>query len=101
MNELPKSVRDELARQQHAGSSHPDTDLLTAFSEGTATASERATIEQHDQGVRGFVIDALTPETSSSTHYFWGMARNFDIRDAGFTARFQHIHPPPTTTSSR
>ena len=22
-------------------------------------------------------------------HYFWGMARSFDIEDAGFTARFK------------
>lgn len=46
MNELPKSVRDELARQQAAGT-HPDPDLLTAYSEGTATPSEREQIEQH------------------------------------------------------
>jgi vanillate O-demethylase monooxygenase subunit len=40
--------------------------------------------------VRGFVIDALTPETGTTSHYFWGMARNFDIGDAGFTARFKN-----------
>ena len=48
-----------------------------------------ATVENHDQGVRGFVIDAITPESETSTHYFWGMARNFDVEDAGFTARFK------------
>jgi vanillate O-demethylase monooxygenase subunit len=47
------------------------------------------TPEHHDQGVRGFVIDALTPETETSSHYFWGMARNFDLSDTGFTARFK------------
>jgi hypothetical protein len=46
VNELPKSVRDELARQQHAGA-HPDPDLLTAFAEGTDTAAERAKVEEH------------------------------------------------------
>jgi len=46
VNELPKSVRDELARQQASGT-HPDADLLTAYSEGTATPSERESIEQH------------------------------------------------------
>jgi phenylpropionate dioxygenase-like ring-hydroxylating dioxygenase large terminal subunit len=56
---------------------------------GVAPAGAGATIERHDQGVRGFVIDALTPETSNSCHYFWGMARNFDINDPGFTARFK------------
>jgi hypothetical protein len=46
VNELPKSVRDELARQQQA-ETHPDADLLTAYSEGTATLAERSQIEQH------------------------------------------------------
>ncbi|MCJ2180974.1 hypothetical protein [Novosphingobium album (ex Hu et al. 2023)] len=35
------------------------------------------------------VIDFMTPESSTSHHYFWGMARNFDIDDAGFTSRFK------------
>jgi vanillate O-demethylase monooxygenase subunit len=39
--------------------------------------------------VRGFVIDAMTPEGETSTHYFWGMARNFDIDDAGVTGRIK------------
>ena len=56
---------------------------------GVAPVSAGATPAQHDQGVRGFVIDAMTPESETSTHYFWGMARNFDIDDAGFTARFK------------
>jgi vanillate O-demethylase monooxygenase subunit len=31
----------------------------------------------------------MTPESGATSHYFWGMARNFDIDDAGFTARFK------------
>ena len=56
---------------------------------GVAPVGAGATVEEHDQGVRGFVIDAMTPESETTTHYFWGMARNFDIDDAGFTARFK------------
>ncbi|GIL41599.1 aromatic ring-hydroxylating dioxygenase subunit alpha [Roseiterribacter gracilis] len=56
---------------------------------GVAPVEAGATVENHDQGVRGFVIDALTPESATTSHYFWGMARNFDIDDAGFTARFK------------
>ena len=57
---------------------------------GVAPADAGATIEAHDQGVRGFVIDAITPESETTSHYFWGMARNFDVEDMGFTARFKH-----------
>jgi vanillate O-demethylase monooxygenase subunit len=56
---------------------------------GVAPVSAGATVENHDQGVRGFVIDAMTPESDASSHYFWGMARNFDIDDAGFSERFK------------
>lgn len=56
---------------------------------GVAPVGSGATPAQHDQGVRGFVIDALTPESETGSHYFWGMARNFDIEDTGFTARFK------------
>ena len=56
---------------------------------GVAPVGAGATLDRHDQGVRGFVIDVATPETESTMHYFWGMARSFDIEDAGFTARFK------------
>lgn len=56
---------------------------------GVAPVAAGATPERHDQGVRGMVVDAITPETETSCHYFWGMARNFDIADTGFTARFK------------
>jgi vanillate O-demethylase monooxygenase subunit len=56
---------------------------------GVAPVEAGATVESHDQGVRGMVIDALTPETETTCHYFWGMARNFDVGDAGFTSRFK------------
>ncbi|MFD1612290.1 Rieske 2Fe-2S domain-containing protein [Sphingomonas tabacisoli] len=56
---------------------------------GVAPVGAGATIEEHDQGVRGFVIDSMTPESETSMHYFWGMARNFDLADTGFGKRFK------------
>jgi vanillate O-demethylase monooxygenase subunit len=56
---------------------------------GVAPVEAGATIEKHDQGVRGFVIDVMTPESETTSHYFWGMARDFAIDDPGFTARFK------------
>ena len=60
---------------------------------GVAPVGNGATVDAHESvtcgGVRGFVIDSMTPETETSCHYFWGMARDFDADDAGFTARFK------------
>lgn len=56
---------------------------------GVSPVAAGDTLESHDSGVRGFVIDSMTPETETTTHYFWGMARNFDIEDAGVTARIK------------
>lgn len=56
---------------------------------GVSPVGAGATLEKHDQGVRGMVIDFMTPETETSHHYFWGMARDFDVEDPGFTARFK------------
>ena len=56
---------------------------------GVAPVGAGASIVDHDQGVRGFVVDVMTPATETSTNYFWGMARSFEIGDPGFTARFR------------
>lgn len=56
---------------------------------GVSPVEANDTIDNHDSGVRGFVIDAMTPETATTTHYFWGMARNFDVSDAGVTGRIK------------
>jgi vanillate O-demethylase monooxygenase subunit len=56
---------------------------------GVAPAQEGATLDNHAVGVRGIVVDCMTPATDDSHHYFWGMARNFDLDDTGFTARLK------------
>jgi vanillate O-demethylase monooxygenase subunit len=56
---------------------------------GVAPVGAGATIEAHDQGVRGMVINAITPGGPGETHYFWGMARNFDTDDQGLTQRLK------------
>jgi len=56
---------------------------------GVSPVEANDTVESHDSGVRGFVIDSMTPETETTTHYFWGMARNFRIDDPGLTERLK------------
>ena len=56
---------------------------------GVAPVGTGALDGDRSQGVNGYVVDLMTPETEGSHHYFWGMARNFLINDAGFTQRFK------------
>jgi phenylpropionate dioxygenase-like ring-hydroxylating dioxygenase large terminal subunit len=44
---------------------------------GTAPVEQGATLADHP--VQSFVIDAMTPETETTTWYYWGAARNVDI----------------------
>jgi vanillate O-demethylase monooxygenase subunit len=52
---------------------------------GVALVAAGDNIGKHDHGVRGFVIDAFTPESDTSSHCFWGMSRYFDIHHVGLT----------------
>ena len=56
---------------------------------GVALAGTGAESGDRSHGVNGYVIDFMTPERDGTTWYFWGMARNFDIHDHGFTERFK------------
>jgi vanillate O-demethylase monooxygenase subunit len=38
-----------------------------------------------DKKVYSIVVDFITPETETSHHYFWGMARNFRAQDPALT----------------
>lgn len=40
----------------------------------------------NDKKVYSQVIDFITPETETSIHYFWGMARKFNPKDKALTA---------------
>jgi vanillate O-demethylase monooxygenase subunit len=39
--------------------------------------------------VYSIVVDFLTPETETSMWYFWGMARNFNVKDKALTAQIK------------
>lgn len=56
---------------------------------GVAPVGTGAPEGDRSAGVNGFVIDFMTPETETTCWYFWGMARNFDVTDSGFTQRFK------------
>lgn len=56
---------------------------------GVAPIAEGATLADHP--VRSFVIDAMTPETETTTHYYWGAARKADDPTGEGTARLKAV----------
>jgi phenylpropionate dioxygenase-like ring-hydroxylating dioxygenase large terminal subunit len=45
-----------------------------------------------DRAAEFYVLNALTPETTCSTHYFWGLVRNFAIDDDSVTETQQKLN---------
>lgn len=56
---------------------------------GVAHAGTGAPEGDRAQGISAWVIGLMTPETETTTHYLWGFARDFEIGDAGLTARIR------------
>ncbi len=54
---------------------------------GVAPTGTGAPAGDYSQGVRGMVLNALTPETDKTCHYFWGFARAFRKDEQSLTAR--------------
>jgi phenylpropionate dioxygenase-like ring-hydroxylating dioxygenase large terminal subunit len=54
---------------------------------GCAVAGTGATEGDRSQGVTMFSNHTLTPETESSTHYFWHHARNFRLDEPELTEK--------------
>ena len=56
---------------------------------GVALAGKGGIDAPADQKVYSIVVDFLTPETETSMWYFWGMARNFNVKDKALTAQIR------------
>lgn len=52
----------------------------------TPTGTER------ENGVRGFFLAAITPETDRTCHYFWNFVRSFKTDDQSLTTSIQRAH---------
>lgn len=50
-----------------------------AIDVGVAPAGTGAPDGDRGEGVNGFVLNTITPETDKSCHYFWAFARNYKI----------------------
>ena len=56
---------------------------------GCAIAGTGAQQGDRSQGISHVVMDALTPETERSTHYFWSFPRNYRLDDQDLSDFFQ------------
>ena len=56
---------------------------------GVALAGQGGYHAPADQKVYSIVVDFITPETETSHWYFWGMARNFNVKDRALTAQIR------------
>ena len=53
---------------------------------GVALAGNGGVDAPKTQRASAIVVDLITPETETSCHYFWGMARDFNVEDKTLTA---------------
>ncbi|MBV9381292.1 MAG: aromatic ring-hydroxylating dioxygenase subunit alpha [Streptosporangiaceae bacterium] len=56
-----------------------------AIDVGIAPAGTGARQGDRSQGVSGFVLNTMTPETESSCHYFWAFVRDYNLTDQRIT----------------
>ncbi|MBN9461880.1 MAG: aromatic ring-hydroxylating dioxygenase subunit alpha [Burkholderiales bacterium] len=56
---------------------------------GVAPAGTGAPQGDRSQGVNGYVLNTITPETGTSCHYFWAFCRNYRIHEQGITQKLR------------
>jgi vanillate O-demethylase monooxygenase subunit len=60
-----------------------------AIDVGVALAGTGAPEGDRAQGVNGFVLNTVTPETDTTCLYFWAFARNYDLANKRRTAELR------------
>ncbi len=57
---------------------------------GVAPAGSGAPLGDRSQGVNGYVLNTITPETDTTCHYFWAFCRNYRLHEQGTTQRLRN-----------
>jgi vanillate O-demethylase monooxygenase subunit len=60
-----------------------------AIDVGVAPAGTGAPEGDRSQGVNGFVLNTITPETEKTCHYFWAFVRNYRIGEQRITTEIR------------
>jgi len=71
---------------------HFEAPATIAGDVGVAPAGTGAPEGDRSQGVNGFFLAAITPETAASCHYFWNFVRNFRPHDQSLTTELRLAH---------
>ena len=56
---------------------------------GVAPAGSGAPEGDRSQGVNGFVLNTVTPETEKTCHYFWAFVRNYRLGEQRLTTEIR------------
>ncbi len=65
---------------------------IVAGDVGVAPTGTGAPEGDRSQGVNGFFLASITPETATSCHYFWNFVRNYRTGDEELTAALNRAH---------
>jgi len=68
---------------------HFEPPCTIAIDVGVAPAGTGAPEGDRSQGVNGYVLNTITPETESSCHYFWAFCRNYRLRNQRATTELR------------
>jgi vanillate O-demethylase monooxygenase subunit len=60
-----------------------------AIDVGVAPSGTGAPEGDRSQGVNGFVLNTITPETEKTCHYFWAFVRNYQISEQRITSEIR------------
>jgi vanillate O-demethylase monooxygenase subunit len=71
---------------------HFEAPSVVAGDVGVAPTGTGARAGDRSQGVNGFFLAAVTPETETSCHYFWNFVRNFRQDDQALTKSLNLAH---------
>jgi len=64
---------------------HFEAPSTIAIDVGVAPVGTGAPEGDRSQGVNGYVLNTMTPETERSCHYFWAFVRNYRLDDQRIT----------------
>lgn len=71
---------------------HFEAPSVIAGDVGVALSGTGAQQGDRSQGVNGFFLAAITPESATSCHYFWNFVRTFRREDASLTRAINVAH---------